>query len=324
MSMSSHQTQSNYSRSSHSSKSTLRCLQINLRHSKLASASLAQVAIDLAIDVVLVQEPCALSASRPLVSDIPPGFAAYHSLSSDHAYGSVILIRSSILNDIPVTENHLSNHAACVDIKLRDGSLRLISLYLRPSIQNFAETTSEILDFLSSSSAVFGIDSNAKNSLWNCATTDQKGSDLETLILRNKLNVVNVSKESLDFVPAGTGFIDLTLAGDQVVIPRWLFLPLPSLSDHPFLFFEIKLNSPIPTKLHPASSRSGLNAIPHVSKINKQVYLDLLRNELSSMPSDGTLAVSKSDVPHMIDSLTECIVKSARAESSGTQSLCLS
>jgi hypothetical protein len=35
----------------------LKCIQINLRHSSLASSSLSQIILDLDIDVVLIQEP---------------------------------------------------------------------------------------------------------------------------------------------------------------------------------------------------------------------------------------------------------------------------
>ena len=77
----------------------LRCLQINLHHSKLASANLAQIVLDLSIDVVLIQEPYAFSADTPVLSDIPPGFYAYHDLSSDHAYGAAILIRQSLVKN---------------------------------------------------------------------------------------------------------------------------------------------------------------------------------------------------------------------------------
>jgi hypothetical protein len=71
----------------------IRCIQINLHHSKLASATLAQTVLDLDNDVILIQEPYAYSAEIPVVANIPPGFLAFHYLSNDQAYGSVILIK---------------------------------------------------------------------------------------------------------------------------------------------------------------------------------------------------------------------------------------
>ena len=65
----------------------LRRIPINLRHSSLASASLAQVVLDLNIDIVLIQEPFALPACPPVLANVPPGFSSFHLLSEDHAYG---------------------------------------------------------------------------------------------------------------------------------------------------------------------------------------------------------------------------------------------
>jgi hypothetical protein len=74
----------------------LKCLQINLRHSSLASASLAQAILDFEIDIVLIQEPYAMSSFTPVVANVPPGFSAFHMLSEDHAYVSAILVRDSV------------------------------------------------------------------------------------------------------------------------------------------------------------------------------------------------------------------------------------
>ena len=79
------------------------------------------------------------------------------------------------------------------------------------------------------------MDSNAKNQLWNSIYTDQKGIDFEQLALVSKLNVMNATLDSLKFVPGGTSFVDVTLAGDEVKLHSWRFLPFASLSDHPFI-----------------------------------------------------------------------------------------
>ena len=93
--------------------------------------------------------------------------------------------------------------------------------------------------------AVIGVDSNAKNQLWNSVYTDQKDTDFEQLALVSKLNVMNATIDSLKFVPGGTSFVDVTLAGDQVKLHCWRFLPFASLSDHPFIYFEIDASSPL-------------------------------------------------------------------------------
>jgi hypothetical protein len=112
----------------------IRCILINLHHSKLASATLAQTVLDLDIDVVLIQEPYAYSAEIPVVANIPPGFSAFHHLSNDHAYGSVILIKDSISTAGNLSVMHLSNFASCVELHTnRVRCVSLLSTFVPPS-----------------------------------------------------------------------------------------------------------------------------------------------------------------------------------------------
>jgi hypothetical protein len=71
----------------------LKCIQINLPHSGLASTSLAQVILDFVVDIVFIQEPYVWPSFFPVVANALPGFSSYHQLSDDHAYGNAILMR---------------------------------------------------------------------------------------------------------------------------------------------------------------------------------------------------------------------------------------
>lgn len=285
----------------------LRCLQINLRHSKNASTNLSQLILNLSIDVVLIQEPYAVPGPTPILPDIPKDFLIFHDLSKEHAYGAVILVRKSILRDNRVLCLHKGNHAACVEINSHLGIFRFVSLYLRPSLVNFSETASDCFDALATPHSIFGIDANAKNHLWNCSQTNEKGVELERLVLHSKLNVVNVDKQHLDFVPGGTAFVDVTLAGDHVKVRRWLFLPFPSLSDHPFLYFEIEPSSVLPIISHKSSN----NPMPKFERIDQQLFLKLLEREINLLPL-SLPTLSENSITHRIESLTMSITKCAK------------
>jgi hypothetical protein len=114
----------------------LKCLQINLRHSKTASFSLAQVFLDLNIDVALVQEPYAYSVSPPVLANIPPGFSSFHQISADHAYGTAILLRDYLSKNASLSSSSLSpNISTCISFPTCSGSLSFCSAYLRyPSL----------------------------------------------------------------------------------------------------------------------------------------------------------------------------------------------
>ena len=73
----------------------IKCLQINLRHSSTAAASLSQLILDLNIHITLIQEPYVSSLSAGLPK-IPHGYASYHQLSMQHAYGAEITAKLSL------------------------------------------------------------------------------------------------------------------------------------------------------------------------------------------------------------------------------------
>ncbi len=50
---------------------------------------------------------------------------------------------------------------------------------------------------------------------------------MEDLISSHGFNIVNRPRDVLDFVPGGTSFVDITLAGGQVNVTRWHFFAFP-------------------------------------------------------------------------------------------------
>ena len=67
----------------------LDCLQINLRHSRMASLHLSQLLIDLKIEIAFIQEPYATNSDHQISQKyIPDNFISLHALSDDHAYGN--------------------------------------------------------------------------------------------------------------------------------------------------------------------------------------------------------------------------------------------
>lgn len=110
----------------------LKCLQINLRHSKTAAATIAQLFCENHLDVILVQEPYALSSNKPVIADIPPGYLSFHTLNESHAYGAAVLVKLSLASSMRTKALVASNHIAGVDI----GPFRFISAYFRAYTEN--------------------------------------------------------------------------------------------------------------------------------------------------------------------------------------------
>ena len=277
----------------------LRCLQINLRHCASAAASLSQLILDLNLDIVFIQEPYVSSVSAN-PSCIPPGFISFHSLSTDHAYGAVILCRSSFC--VRLVSELSSNEVVCVEISAGNRKIQLLSCYCRPSLPNLRSLLDPILchPCFCGNNSVLALDANAHSPVWNSSFYDVKGRELEDLIYFHKLNLANLPMADLPWIPPSTSFVDVTLVGDQLrsFISEWRFLDFPSLSDHPFIFFSIDLPHPArrPPRL-PTLSEVDTTALNHnincfllpPASLNSCPEVDLAIDHFSSSISQALL-----------------------------------
>ncbi len=78
--------------------SSLRCVQINLHHSRSAALHLSQLILDLDVDVVLLQEPYSAKSDDVAyyVKYVPEGYSRLIVSNRDHAYGSAVLAKTSL------------------------------------------------------------------------------------------------------------------------------------------------------------------------------------------------------------------------------------
>jgi hypothetical protein len=123
---------------------------------------LSHVICENELDVILIQEPYATNSNSPVISDIPPGYIAFHSLNDSHAYGG------ELASSCRTTSTPGCNHVAGVDI----GSFRFLSAYFRPSNDDISSLFHSAFQNLVSPFTVIAMDPNAKNRLWKSPTTD--------------------------------------------------------------------------------------------------------------------------------------------------------
>ena len=296
-------------------KTTELCfLQINLRHCKSASLLLLKYIQDYSADVIMIQEPYAKKQDMVVPCNVPEGFIAHHSLDNEHQYGAVILVKNSIPSrKLPNSTNSV------VNVKLYSGekSLLLISAYCRPTIPNLKSILGPHLDANRTSlkKAVVCMDSNAKNTLWNSSTQDEKGRELESIMLEYSLSIMNVSKDQLPFVPTGTAFIDITLKGDGVVSNCWRFLDEPSLSDHPYILFKVKSYTPpvLPTK----------KKVPRTDQVDPERFTSYVENQLKTCKLDIQLNTEEC-VEEYAEKLSSIIAEGATLSKIRREATCSS
>jgi len=287
--------------------SSLRCVQINLHHSRTAALNLSQLILDLDVDVVLLQEPYAAKSSDGsfYVKYVPTGYSQYHSLDKDHAYGAAVIAKSAL--GATLCGQGAQNAVAGVRIDSSPAPLYLFSVYCRFSLPSSAALLQSLFDALPVGirrDSIFAIDCNGKSKLWNSSVTDRKGSEVESLLLSSSLSVANLELSSLDHVPRGTGFVDITVLGDGASVEYWHFPNIPSLSDHPYIMFRAATS-----RLGCAPAPAPNNLFPNPSRCDMNRFRELLASELEIFPVSH---LSGLDTAGGIDSVLELLVDRIR------------
>ena len=191
---------------------------------------------------IIIQEPYAsfnFINNELQIPSVPRTYCVHQNLDNkDHAYGAIILTKRSLLAEI--VPNPISNE--CIGIKIAFKILIYIySVYCRPSNSNLNIVMEKFNKFKYLNSTLIGMDAFAKNKLWGSNRTDNKGLELENFITMNNLKVVNVKIKKLDYIPLRTGKVDVTLFGDKLNVLDGKILDMVSLSDHPYIFYELEV-----------------------------------------------------------------------------------
>jgi hypothetical protein len=142
----------------------------------------------------------------PAILNIPPGYIAFHFLSHEHAFGAAVLVKHTLAKSFRAVNRSCSNHIATVDLLTPTGTYRFISVYFRPSVTNISFQFNNGFSNLITDKSIIAIDSNALSKLWNSKSTNVRVLDLEFLIPKHFLNILNIPLTQLDFFPPGTPF----------------------------------------------------------------------------------------------------------------------
>ncbi|KZS03685.1 Uncharacterized protein APZ42_033521 [Daphnia magna] len=168
------------------------------------------------------------------------------------------------------------------------GTFRFISVYLRPPIHNIAGQFNSDLSCLFTKLSIIAIHSNSLSKVWNSKLTNSRGIELELLIAKHFLCILNRPLSELEFVPASTSFIDISLAGSAITSSRWFYPTIPSFSDHPYIYFEsVSTNiSDLFSALRVASDKSANISLPSNISIEGSVISDptaILKNLVNTL-----------------------------------------
>ena len=291
------------------SSTSFKCIQINLRHSRAAALHLSQLLLDMDVDVAFIQEPYATLNPSPSLKYVPDGYIQLHSLSADHAYGAAIVVKR--IHNPTLLPLAVNNCAAGAEITVGSQKFFLLSIYCRPSIkdlQSFLLTLSSSITPQMAGHLILCTDSNAMNPLWNSKALDDKGRTMEEFCRAIGLSVANIELRHLSHIPSNTSFPDITLIGDDVAVSEWKFLDVPSLSDHPYIYFSLVINVG-------KSASQTRKMLPRLETCSIDDFISSLESELCNLPALDPYGPVQTDdidihISDLIKLLSSCAISS--------------
>ena len=162
---------------------------------------------------------------------------------------------------------------------------------------------------ISAPNLLLGLDSNCKNKIWNSQVTDHKGLELEEVLLELDLTLLNRNLSELNCTPAGTAFVDLTVANGRLKSSIWIYPDRPSLSDHPFITYYVSMSPTSDT--HRSNTFPKAPKLLRASKVNTSQFLAYTAEEIESL-HPVSAPFTPETINDSISSLIEAISVSAR------------
>ena len=218
----------------------IKVMQINVKKARTATKEIRQLAEDRRVDVICIQEPY-------IRNNKPQGFSvSSEKISIGDGPGAAIIIMNK--NITTTTISQLSNpRVLCTEIKTSYISFILINMYFQYShpIETYIAALEEIINNYPNQNLLILADSNAKSPLWNSKVTDNRGEQLEELILANNLTILNQPGNPPTFQnrAGASSNIDITLATPNLAnyVRDWKVETCQTISDHNLITFSISL-----------------------------------------------------------------------------------
>ena len=215
--------------------------QINLQHSKVASANIRRLLADMHTKIFLIQEPYFFKEIRGLDNDW--GFTYY--LKNGYKSRACVYIRKDV--DAMMLPQFCSNDMVVVQVNVRRG-LRIIkllccSLYLPYDAPVISTILENFITFCNENSLPYliGCDANAHHILWGSSNINERGEQLMDFISSNNLFILNKGNEPTFVNSIREEVIDISLCSESLIpdISDWFVWDELSLSDHRYIIFEI-------------------------------------------------------------------------------------
>ena len=234
-----HLPNSNPSKKKYTRRETLKCIQLNLHHSRLATDNLTKIIEEENTDILYLQETYEI---RNKIAGIPRRLKIFTAGVGKHR--AAIVVNNEHLDTILIKQ--LSDEDTVV-LEIIHRGLRMIiaSLYfdITRHIDSDLRKIEKIVQHAKGAGALIAIDSNSRSSLWHDVITNKRGRILEEFLLNQQLYILNEESQQTTFRSSrGASNIDITVTNGRLLstVTDWEISDQDSCSDHSIIRYVIR------------------------------------------------------------------------------------
>lgn len=255
------------------SLSKIDIIQINLKHSKLASANLIAKMIEENLHIALIQEPWVHNEKVKGLNH--RDYLLFYRVETGGRPRSCILIHRSLTGFL--LSNFSDADTTVIKLEGIENSITIISAYFDGEgyIPNpkLVELMEDIMINKTKANTLIGCDANARSELWGSSCENERGELLLEfinqyhLIICNRGNTPTFTFPPGEQTPGWSDVIDVTLCNnlDKFNVKEWLVREENSFSDHNYITFSVDFKYYLPSKKR--NPRNAINSIMNSIKI---------------------------------------------------------
>ena len=217
----------------------LKCLQINVQHSRAATSNLVNIIKETNTDIAFVQEP--YTVNNKLVG-IPRYYRTY--VNGNERKRATIIVNNKGIDATLITQ--LSDEdCVVVEIRSKLSTFYGISMYcdITGNIERDINKMENIIKHAQGKGIIICVDSNSRNELWHDTVTNGRGKLMEEYLVTNNLYIMNEKVPIPTFqTRRGKSWVDLTICNGSLLrkFDDWKCGEEESCSDHNNITFKIK------------------------------------------------------------------------------------
>jgi len=222
----------------HAKQTGLKFIQVNLQHSRAATANLMKLVAEYETDIIFIQEPLTIQGK---VVGISTKYKIFTS-GDDRCRAAVVVTNKQI--DVMLI--HQLSDADTVSVEIINGNTKLIAANMYFDRESHIEDDISKIELILHHSKNTGIliasDCNARSTLWHDKLTNSRGRILEENVTSKQLFILNEESCNTTFKNRlGTSNIDLTITCSRLLnrITEWAISNQESVSDHNIIKYAV-------------------------------------------------------------------------------------